>query len=101
MKQLAMAVALLSMLLASGSVGAAADRDATREELRATLETGGQMSDVNVTFRQSTKNPYNFVGSMTEGIKNADSLEIVVSVTKSDTIGFRFTPTTRPPISTF
>ena len=67
------------------------ERDATREQLRQVLATAGARSDVNVTFRQSTKNPYNFVGSMT-GFTNSDSLEIVISVTKSATIGFRVYP---------
>jgi hypothetical protein len=67
------------------------DRDATREKVRQVLTSAGARSDVNVTFRQSTKNPYNFVGTMT-GLKNVDNLEIVVSVTKSDTIGFRIYP---------
>jgi len=69
-----------------------AARDATREQMRQVLATAGQRTDVNVTFRQSTKNPYNFVGSMTTGMRNSDSLEIVVSVTKSSTIGFRIYP---------
>src|SRR5438270_6683715 len=64
------------------------ERDATREQLRQVLQTAGARSDVNVAFRQSTKNPYNFVGAMT-GLTNSDSLEIVISVTKSSTIGFR------------
>ena len=67
-------------------------RDATRESLRSLLATAGQRSDVDVQFRQSSKNPYNFVGSMTTGLKNSDSLEIVISVTKSATIGFRIYP---------
>ena len=79
------------VLLGSPPALAQSDRDATREQLRQVLTTAGQRSDVNVTFRQSTKNPYNFVGSMT-GLRNADNLEIVVSVTKSDTIGFRIYP---------
>ena len=51
-----------------------------------------QRTDVGVAFRQSTKNPYNFVGSMTSGLRNAKSLEIVVSVTQNNTIGFRIYP---------
>jgi hypothetical protein len=88
-----MVPALMAMLLLLGTppASAQADRDATREKLRQVLNSGGQRSDVNVTFRQSTKNPYNFVGTMT-GLKNSDNLEIVVSVTKSDTIGFRIYP---------
>ena len=79
------------VLLGSPPASAQSDRDATREKVRQVLTTAGQRDDVNVTFRQSTKNTYNFVGSMT-GLKNVDNLEIVVSVTKSDTIGFRIYP---------
>lgn len=83
--------------LATHSVAAQAqnesspERDATREQLRQVLATGGARSDVGVTFQQSTKNPYNFVGSMT-GLSNSASFEIVISVTKSATIGFRVYP---------
>jgi hypothetical protein len=67
------------------------ERDATREQLRQVLATAGARSDVKVAFRQSTKNPYNFVGSMT-GLTNSDSLEIIISVTKRATLGFRVYP---------
>lgn len=67
-------------------------RDATRESLRSVLASAGARDDVSVEFRQSTKNPYNFVGLMTKGLTNCDSLEIVISVTKSDTIGIRVYP---------
>ena len=67
-------------------------RDETRAKMDAVLTRAGARADVDVSFRQSTKNPYNFVGTMTTGIVNADNLEIVVSVTKSDTIGFRVYP---------
>jgi hypothetical protein len=66
-------------------------RDATREKLRKVLDEAGKRADVNAAFRQSTKQPYNFVGQMF-GMPNVDSLEIVVSVTPSDTIGFRIYP---------
>jgi hypothetical protein len=69
-----------------------ASRDATRERLRKILETGGARSDVNVTFRQSTKQPYNFVGVMSTGLTNCDSIEIVVGVSTDETIGFRLYP---------
>jgi hypothetical protein len=68
------------------------ERDATREQLRQVLATGGARSDVNVAFRQSTKNPYNFVGSMTTGLTNTESFEIVIGVSKNQTIGFRIYP---------
>ena len=84
------ALLLLLLLAASGASGQSS-RDATREKLRQVLDSAGARSDVHVTFRQSTKNPYNFVGTMT-GLPNVDSLEIVISVTQSDTIGFRVYP---------
>ena len=84
-------VLFAALFLIGAPASAQSDRDATRDKVRQVLTTAGQRSDVNVTFRQSAKNPYNFVGSMT-GLKNVDNLEIVVSVTKSDTIGFRIYP---------
>jgi len=67
-------------------------RDETRDKLRQLLETAGKRKDVNITFTQSTKEPYNFVGTMKEGLTTADSLEVVVSVTEDETIGFRVYP---------
>ena len=67
-----------------------AKRDATRERLRTLL--ANPPKDVPVIFRQSQKNPYNFVGSMTSGLKNTQMLEIVISVTQSETVGFRIYP---------
>jgi hypothetical protein len=67
-------------------------RNRTREQMRTLLEKVGPRSDVNVTFRLSDKQPYNFVGVMREGLANCDSLEIVISVTSKDTIGFRVYP---------
>ena len=87
--------ALFVAFIATGAVANAqqdAARDATRESLRQVLGTAGSRSDVNVTFRQSTKNAYNFVGEMKAGMANSEYLEIVISVTKSNTIGFRVYP---------
>jgi hypothetical protein len=84
-------VLLAALFLTGIPASAQSDRDAAREKVRQVLTSAGARPDVNVTFRQSTKNPYNFVGTMT-GLKNVDNLEIVVSVTKSDTIGFRIYP---------
>jgi hypothetical protein len=67
-----------------------ASRDATREKLRTLL--AGEGPKINVTFRQSDKQPYNFVGIMSTGLTNADSFEIVVSVGARDTIHFRIFP---------
>ena len=84
---------MLGLLLLAGPVSAQqSSRDATLAQVRSVLATAGQRSDVNVAFRQSTKNTYNFTGSMNTGLTNSDSLEIVISTTRSDTIGFRIYP---------
>jgi hypothetical protein len=66
-------------------------RDQTRELVRASLARYG-MKDLNTEFRQSDKQPYNFVGLLKTGLKNSDSVEIVVSITADQTIGFRIFP---------
>src|SRR5882672_10540732 len=68
----------------------ASTRDANREKLRTVLDTAGPKN--NVSFRQSDKQPYNFVGIMKTGLKNSDALEIVISVSAEDTIHFRIFP---------
>jgi hypothetical protein len=91
-------VACLSILTATGLIWApqsasaqtAQQRDATRERLRAALAVSGPK--IGVKFQQSTKNQYNFIGSKTTNLKNGDSLETVVSVSKSNTVGFRIYP---------
>lgn len=67
-----------------------ATRDATREKLRTLLNTEGPK--INVAFRQSDKQPYNFVGVLSTGLVNADSFEIVISVSAQDTLHFRIFP---------
>ena len=67
-----------------------AARIRTRERLAALLEKAGP--DIKVAFSQSQKQPYNYVGSLRTGLVNAESLEIVISVTTKDTIGFRVYP---------
>jgi hypothetical protein len=67
-----------------------AARNRTRERLAALLDKAGP--DINVAFRQSQKQPYNYVGSLQTGMVNAESLEIVISVTPKETIGFRIYP---------
>lgn len=65
-------------------------RDATREKLRALLVVEGPK--IGVAFNQSSKNLYNFAGTLTQGLRNSESIEIIISVTKSNTIGFRIYP---------
>src|SRR5262245_37392031 len=55
-----------------------AARNATREKLRAVLEASGPK--MNVVFRQSEKNPYNFIGVLKQGLKNSSSMEILIIV---------------------
>ena len=83
---------MLGLLLVAGPAGAQQSRDTTLAQVRDVLTTAGPRSDVNVAFRQSTKNTYNFTGSMNTGLANSDSLEIVISTTQSDTISFRVYP---------
>jgi hypothetical protein len=67
-----------------------AARDRTREQLASLLQTFGP--EIKVEFKQSQKQPYNYVGSLTTGLVNAQSFEIVISVTSKGTIGFRVYP---------
>src|SRR5688572_31110347 len=48
--------------------------------------------DVNITFAQSQKQPFNYIGILKQGLANSESFEVVVSVTANDTIGFRIYP---------
>ena len=82
---------LFGLLILTTTAAAQADtRDATREKLRAALAATGPK--VNIEFRQSDKNPYNFIGVLNTGLTNADSFEVVVGVTNDATIGFRIYP---------
>jgi hypothetical protein len=67
-----------------------ASRNRTRESLAELLDKAGP--GINVVFRQSTKQPYNYVGVLKQGLANADSFEIVIGVTANQTIGFRIYP---------
>ena len=78
------------LILATTAVAQTDSRDATREKLRAVLTATGPK--VNIEFRQSDKNPYNFVGVLNTGLTNVDSFEVVVGVTNDATIGFRIYP---------
>jgi hypothetical protein len=83
---------VLLWLAAAPSVWAQSSREITREKLRRTLDAASSRSDVNVTFRQSDQQPFNFFGTMTGDMNNADALEIVLSVTDDETIGVRVFP---------
>jgi hypothetical protein len=67
-----------------------AARNRTRESLAQLLAKAGP--SVNISFSQSQKQPFNYVGQLQQGLTNAESFEIVISVTPKDTIGFRIYP---------
>jgi len=62
----------------------------TREQLAQLLDKAGP--DIKVSFSQSQKQPFNYVGTLRTGLINAESFEIVISVTSKGTIGFRIYP---------
>lgn len=69
---------------------AAVDREVTRKQLGELLTKEGP--EMKVTFTQSQKQKFNYVGTLKDGLMNAESFEIVISVTPKDTIGFRVYP---------
>jgi len=80
----------LSVSVVYGQQDDEAARIRTREQLAALLEKTG--AEINVDFKQSQKQPFNYTGSLKTGLVNTESFEIVISVTPKDTIGFRIYP---------
>jgi hypothetical protein len=85
-----LACLFLSTALVGADAASDANRVATREKLREALDTAG--ARLNIKFKQSSSQPFNFVGVMDNDLTNAESLEIVIGVTAVDTIGFRVYP---------
>ena len=69
-----------------------ATRIATREKLKQLLEVAGQEKGINIPFRLSEKQPFNFIGVKRDGLTNADFYEVVIVVTKDETINFAVYP---------
>ena len=94
MKQTVLIVLFILTTLGGPAVYGQQDKEAnrvrTREMLAQLLEKAGP--DLKVSFSQSQKQPFNYVGSLKTGLVNADSFEIVISVTPNETIGFRIYP---------
>jgi hypothetical protein len=65
-------------------------REKTRERLNALLLRLGP--DMNVSFKPTSKSQFVFTGVLRDGLKNAEQFEIVISVSTSETIGFRIFP---------
>ena len=80
----------LSCVAVHGQQNKEDNRVRTRERLGQLLEKVGP--DLKVAFSQSQKQPFNYVGLLKAGLVNAESFEIVISVTANDTIGFRIYP---------
>ena len=91
-----LALALAASLNAAAAPQTAQDKDAarvaTRERLRKLLEVAGQEKGINIPFRQSDKQPFNFIGVKRDGLTNADFFEIVIVVSKDETISFAVYP---------
>jgi hypothetical protein len=69
-----------------------ATRVATREKLRQLLAASGPKRGIEINFKQSEKNPFNFVGIKRAALKNVEGFEVVIGVSSQDTIGFRIYP---------
>lgn len=69
-----------------------AARVATRDRLGQLLTASGPKKGIELSFTQSTKNPFNYVAIKKAGLVNSQSMEVVISVTKDETIGFRIYP---------
>jgi len=83
-------LAILATASTAFSQEADPGREKTRERMSALLTRVGP--DMGIAFKPSSKSPYVFTGVLRDGLKNADSLEIVISVTTKETIGFRIFP---------
>ena len=91
-------IAMLAVLSCASATAAQtpaekeAARVATREKLRALLAASGPKKGIEISFRQSDKNPFNFVAMKRGGMPNTEAFEVVVGISNDDTIGFRIYP---------
>ena len=94
MKRAVLIVLFILTTLSGPAVYSQQDKEAnrvrTREMLAQLLEKAGPA--LRVIFSRSEKQPFNYVGSLKAGLVNADSFEIVISVTADETVGFRIYP---------
>lgn len=77
-----------------GAVAAQTDADSvqavTRERLEALLSTYPPAQAMR--FHRSPREPFNLVGNVTTGLTYASSLEVVITLTRKQTIAFRVYP---------
>jgi len=69
-----------------------AARVANREKLRQLLIASGPKKGIEIAFRQSDKQLFNFVAVKRGGFVNVEGFEVVVGVSNDQTIGFRIYP---------
>jgi hypothetical protein len=69
---------------------AEASRLKTRDRLGNLLQRIG--SEVKIDFKQSEKNQFAFLGTLTQGLKNVDRFDVVVRITTNETIFIRAFP---------
>jgi hypothetical protein len=85
----------VTALLVAGTVSPAwsqddGNREATREKVRSALRQSGPR--IGVSFQQSQANPFNFSGSMTKGLRSAESMEVIVMIGRNDVLTVRVFP---------
>ena len=97
MKTRCLGITIIAMLCAFSAMSQTqaekdAARAATREKLRQLLIDSGPKKGIEIAFRQSEKQPFNFVAVKRGGFANAEGFEIVIGVSADQTIGFRIYP---------
>jgi hypothetical protein len=85
-----LAAMLLAVPATAGWSQSDAKREATREQVRTALRQIGPK--IGVSFRQAQANQFNFVGTMTQGLNDTESMEIIVMVGKNDILTVRVFP---------
>ena len=86
---------LIALLITAPAIvaqdaAAEATREKTRTRLDALLQRVGP--EIKVNFQPSSKSKFVYTGVMRDGLTNSEYLEIVITVTAKDTIGFRVFP---------
>jgi hypothetical protein len=81
---------IMTVPSARGQQNEAAARIRTRDQLSQLLDKEGP--NIQITFRQYEKRPFEFAGLLKTGITQAESFEVVVAVTPNQTIGIRVFP---------
>jgi len=84
--------ALASAAAAQTAQDSDAARVANREKLRQLLIASGPKKGIEIAFRQSDKQLFNFVAVKRGGFVNVEGFEVVVGVSNDQTIGFRIYP---------